>query len=300
MPSWNEILTEVQLPPTIYDDVRRKYLQKVFKTTGRNVIIYYDAFLQKPDMPSTGLNELDKNGFMAAIHQLDRNLGLDLILHTPGGDFAATEALVFYLRQMFDNNIRAIVPQIAMSAGTMIALACKEIVMGKHSSLGPIDPQIGGISAHSIVEEFNRAYEEMKADQTKAYVWQPIIQKYPPALIGEAEKAIRWSEDTVSSWLGECMFHEIEDAAAKIERIIRELGDHALTMSHARRISIERAQSLDLQITVLESNQALQESIMSLHHACMITLERTLAYKMIENQNGIAYIKLAKNAIPSA
>ena len=42
---------------------------------------------------------------------------------------------------MFGTDIRAIVPQLALSAGTMVALACKEIIMGKHSSLGPIDPQ---------------------------------------------------------------------------------------------------------------------------------------------------------------
>jgi ClpP class serine protease len=75
---------------------------------------------------------------------MDRSKGLDLILHTPGGDMAATESLVDYLRQMFGKDIRAIVPQIAMSGGTMIALAWKEILMGKHSNLGPIDPQFSG------------------------------------------------------------------------------------------------------------------------------------------------------------
>ena len=79
---------------------------------------------------------------MTVIHQLDRDKGLDLILHTPGGDTAATESIVDYLHNMFGNNIRAIVPQLAMSAGTMIACSCKEIIMGLQSSLGPIDPQL--------------------------------------------------------------------------------------------------------------------------------------------------------------
>jgi len=73
---------------------------------------------------------------MLAINKLDRSKGLDLILHTPGGDIAATESLVDYLYSMFDKDIRVIVPQISMSDGTMIALASKEIVMGKHSNLG--------------------------------------------------------------------------------------------------------------------------------------------------------------------
>ena len=83
-------------------------------------------------------------GFMTVINKLDRKLGLDLILHTPGGEINATEALVNYLRYAFDGDIRALIPHQAMSAGTMISLACKTIVMGAHSSLGPIDPQVGG------------------------------------------------------------------------------------------------------------------------------------------------------------
>ncbi|MFA5433061.1 MAG: S49 family peptidase, partial [Candidatus Paceibacterota bacterium] len=125
---------------------------------------------------------------------------LDLILHTPGGETAATESIVDYLHSMFGNNIRAIVPQLAMSAGTMIACSCKEIIMGLQSSLGPIDPQFGGIPAHAIVEEFKRAYSEIKADPVKAAVWQPIVARYNPTLVGECEKAIDWSEKMVENW----------------------------------------------------------------------------------------------------
>ncbi len=48
-----------------------------------------------------------------------------------------------------------------------MCLACKSIVMGKQSSLGPIDPQLDGIPTHGIIEEFNRAYEECKSDPDK-------------------------------------------------------------------------------------------------------------------------------------
>ena len=46
----------------------------------------------------------------------------------------------------------------------MIACACREILMGKHSSLGPIDPQLGGVPAHGVIEEFERAIKEIKDD----------------------------------------------------------------------------------------------------------------------------------------
>lgn len=166
MPNWNQLLDEVRIAGSVYDLTRRKYLRQLQNITGRNVIVYYSAWLQKGDLLSQGvtgfeLNDNDKNGFMATIHELDRSKGLDLLLHTPGGATAATESLIDYLRKMFGTDIRAIVPQLAMSAGTMVALACKEVVMGAQSSLGPVDPQIFGLPAHGIIEEFNRAAEEI-------------------------------------------------------------------------------------------------------------------------------------------
>ena len=168
MPNWNQVLSEIEESKKSghfsIDIIRRKYLRELFNKTGRNVIAYYSGWLQKPDVRGVLINDDDKNALMAAIHGLERKSGLDLILHTPGGEVAATESLVDYLRTMFGANIRVIVPQIAMSAGTMIACACKEIVMGKPSNLGPIDPQFNGIPAHGVIEEFKRAKEEIKAD----------------------------------------------------------------------------------------------------------------------------------------
>lgn len=156
MPSWNEVLTELQSCNRVdaLDYVRRKYLDQLHKNTGRNIIAYYSGWLQKPRIGNADICDDDKNGLMATIHKLDRSKGLDLILHTPGGDIAATESLVDYLRKMFGKDIRAIIPQIAMSAGTMIACSCREIIMGKQSNLGPIDPQFNGIPAHGVLEEF--------------------------------------------------------------------------------------------------------------------------------------------------
>src|SRR5262249_3211711 len=145
----------------------------------------------------TEINDEDKNGFMMAVHKLDRTKGLDLILHTPGGDIAATESIVDYLRQMFGKDMRAIVPQIAMSAGTMLACSCKKILMTKHSNLGPIDPHLSNIPAQGVIDEFNRAYKEIyndgNIDGAKIAVWQPILSYYRPAFLAQCENAIKWS-----------------------------------------------------------------------------------------------------------
>ncbi len=58
-------------------------------------------------------------------------------------------------------------PQLSMSGGTMIALAGKEIWMGLHSNLGPIDPQFGLQPAQLVLREFDKAWEEIKQDPQK-------------------------------------------------------------------------------------------------------------------------------------
>lgn len=295
MPNWNEILNEIKEAGSAHDVVRRRYLAALHERTGRNVIIYYSGWLQKHGLPGVELNDADKNGFMSVIHQLDRSSGLDLVLHTPGGDPAATESLVNYLHSMFGSDIRAIVPQLAMSAGTMVACACREIVMGKHSSLGPIDPQFGGIPAHGIVEEFARAREEVQESPSTIPIWQPIIAKYNPTLVGECEKAIAWSNEMTGSWLLKGMLRDTKDPGRRADKILRELGDHAITKSHTRHLSLDHCRRVGLKVTALETDDDLQEAVLSLHHSCIHTLGSTGAFKIIENQKGIAFIQAAQH-----
>ena len=294
MATWNDLLNEIQERGSVHDIIRRESLKRLHEVTGRNVIIYYSGWLQKGSVRGTEINDEDKNGFMTVIHGLDRNLGLDLVLHTQGGDGAATESLVDYLRSMFGTNIRAIVPQLAMSAGTMIACACEKIVMGKPSSLGPIDPQLNGIPAHGVVEEFQRAQSEVSKDATQVPIWQVIISKYTPAFVGECEKAIAWSSEMTSEWLRTGMFQSQgeDQSKATITRIVDELGDHAITKSHARHLSLERCKEIGLEIETLEESQEMQDAVLTTHHACMLTLSGTPAMKIIENHNGKAFVKV--------
>jgi enoyl-CoA hydratase/carnithine racemase len=291
MPNWNELLNEVKAIGSAHDVLRRRCLRRLHDETKRNIIIYYSGWLQKPGIPAAGINDEDKNGFMTTVNGLDRSVGLDLLLHTPGGETAATESLVDYLRNMFDGNIRAIIPQLALSGGTMIACACRSILMGKQSSLGPVDPQFGGIPAHGVIEEFRKAHEEIRADPSRIPVWQPIIAKYSPAFIGECQKAITWSEQLVREWLATGMLAGDEKRDEKIDRIVKELTDHALTLSHARHLSAATCDAMGLKVEMLEEKQSLQDAVLSLHHACMLTMSQTGAFKIIENQKGAAFIQ---------
>lgn len=173
--------------------------------------------------------------------------------------------------------------------------------MGKHSSLGPIDPQMkGGIPAHAVIEEFERASNEVRADQSKVLVWQPILNKYQPAFIIQCEKAIEMTNEMVTEWLSTGMFKEKKNALEKSEKVVAQLTDYKRLMSHSRPLPPKHCKEIGLNVHFLEEDQALQDAVLSVHHACIHTLSGTPAYKIIENHTGKAYIQLAgQQALPN-
>lgn len=298
MPNWSDLVKEIGQLGSPFDILRRKYVKELADYTGRNVICYYSGWLQKPEIgPSVAVHDIDKNGLMTTINGLDAAKGLDLVLHTPGGDTAATESIVDYLWQKFGGDIRCFVPQMAMSAGTMIACSCKEIWMGRQSSLGPIDPQFRGIPAHGVIEEFQRAYKEIVGDPRTIPVWQPVIAKYSPAFIGECEKAVKWSNELVDTWLARNMLNDTIEKEKTISTIIRELGDHSVSLAHNRHLSASKCKEIGLKIMDLESDQDLQDKVLSVHHIYFHTLSATPAFKIIENNQGMAFILQAQQVL---
>ena len=84
---------------------------------------------------------------------------LDLILETPGGSGEIAEDIVRLLRKKYQD-ISVIIPGWAKSAGTLIAMAADEILMGTASALGPIDAQLmwqgKRFSADAFLEGMNK------------------------------------------------------------------------------------------------------------------------------------------------
>ncbi len=274
----------------IYNELRFEYLEKLSNLTDRNIVLYYSGWLHT-DNPDNNLyiNDMDKIGFMSSFHDLDKDKGLDLILHTPGGNIAATESLVSYFRDIFGNNIRAIVPQIAMSAGTMIACSCCEIVMGKQSNLGPIDPQINNVPANGVTDEFEKAAEEIKKDPSKIPLWQTIISKYNPTFIGDCEKSIKWSNNMVRDWLVSNMLKDQDNSKTKVDNILKALSYPKDDRTHSRHISADKCKDMGLNINMMEDDQKLQDAIVDLHYVTMFSMQGLSSLKLIMNNVGNTY-----------
>lgn len=305
MPNWADILNEIQSTveahqrgaASAHDYVRRRHLAALAAYTGRNTIAYYSAFLSKPRLEGIEVIDDDKNALMNCVHGLNRTTGLDLILHTPGGNIAATESIVHYLGQMFGNDIRAIVPQIAMSAGTMIACACKRIVMGRASNLGPIDPQINGIPADVVKQEFQRAYDEIKQDPAKAHVWAPILGRYPPSFVLQCDNAVDWAIQFVENALATNMFAADADSQVKAARVARDLSSSSQHKAHSKHLHYDQCRQMGLNIELLEDEPEFQELVLTVHHCYVQTGTNTQALKIVENHEGRAFVRNAPRPV---
>lgn len=301
MPTWDKVLGEIQTKSfqcqyesaNAVNTVRQQYLKKLSEMRDRNIICYYSGFLSKQNIDGTEINDEDKNGFMLTINELDRKKGLDLIIHTPGGDVYATDSLLNYLHCMFDNDIVVIVPQIAMSAGTLIACSSKEIIMGKQSNLGPVDPQVYGIPALGVIKEFEQIIYEIKKDKSSESVWLKLLEKYSPSFIGECEMAVNLMKKFLSYHLRNVMFKDADSSGNPeyIDSIVNFLTKSGNDNGHGVHIHIDDCISNGLKIKRLEDNQELQDLVLTIHHCYMHLLMNTPAFKIIENHNGKAMVK---------
>jgi hypothetical protein len=308
MGTWGEIERELldsrptpDEPPD-FDGVRRNYLRLLSEHTGRSTIVYETAgFAPPPGATPDSLQislDPDVGAFMEVVHGLPRDAGLDLILHSPGGTAEAAEAIVEYLRGRFQE-FRVIVPIAAMSAATMISMAADEIVMGAHSQLGPIDPQLTiqtpegprNAPAEAIRAQFEEAKTDLAKNPQNTAAWLPILRSYAPALLQLCEDSAELSKAMVRSWLTRYMFNGRADADAKAAEVATHLSDYGTFKSHARRVPREELRSLDLNVTDLEDDQVLQDLVLSVHHAVNHTMNVIGLVKIIENNMGRAFMR---------
>jgi len=293
MPNLFEINAEIRTALRPCQSIREKYLNLLHQHSGRNTILYYSGWLHNPatrkGIDIASINELDKSNFMGMVagwNREQRAKGLDLILHTPGGSMSATESIGNYLAKMFGGNIRIIVPQLAMSGGTMLACLGKSIVMGKHSGLGPTDPQFDNVSAYYAMVEFEQAAEEYPQKKH----WQIMLDQYPPGFYTECKRSIQWSEEIIGNWLMNSMFANDARKRFKSAKIAKFLCDGSQTYVHERQLNAEECKRIGLRIDMLEDDPILQDAVLSLHHACMLTFADTSAIKIIENHSGASLV----------
>ena len=303
MPTWSGILAELNETtsgnrPPDFDGVRRRYLAALYAHTGRQTILYASGWLQRQTAPPsmTSIYEEDILALMEVTAEMPGG-ELDLILHSPGGSVEAAESIVSYLRSRF-SHIRVIVPHLAMSAATMVACAANKIVMGKHSFLGPTDPQfflptplgVRSVPAQAILSQFDRAQRE-GADPAKLSAWLPMLAQYGPDLLERSEMALQLSKTLVKQWLATYMFQGADDSDSRAVAISDWLANRDNFNSHSRQLSRDQLKGKGMSIAALEKDEVLQDKSLSVFHAATHAFAATPTVKIVESHLGRAFIK---------
>ncbi len=147
--------------------VRRKMIiAKLEKTRGTKVItmIHRQGAGILGSLMARYINLDDSEQIMSTIRAAgDRPI--DLLLHTPGGLVIAAEQIARVLKS-HEAGVTVIVPQYAMSGGTLLALAADQILMDQHAMLGPVDPQINGMPASAYLRVLREKDRNAVMDET--------------------------------------------------------------------------------------------------------------------------------------
>lgn len=291
MPTWDKILAEINAfnPLAVVDS----YIDKLFKLTNRTAIIYMSAFtIIKPPVPQPFHAIIDQDilGFMTCSKGTDKEK-LDLIIHTPGGDYEATKRLINYFTEIF-KEIRVFIPHMAMSGGTLISCASDEILMGPYSSLGPTDPQIllGGsyVPVNAITREIKQAFDEVSADPKKAILWNERLKQIPFGKLCAMENMIKNTENYLCELLKQKNCKSKNDD--EIRKIAQYLNSDFAHSSHGKGICLAEAQKIGLNVADLSLNKDLEDCILSIYHSIMILFEKTSVQKVILNNHKAHYI----------
>jgi ClpP class serine protease len=219
--------------------MRVRKIAQIEKQRGSRVILLVHrqetmSLLGFPLMRYIDVN--DSEEVLRAIQLTDDDVPLDIVLHTPGGLVLAATQIARAIQE-HRGKVTVFVPHYAMSGGTLIALAADEIVMCRHSVLGPIDPQLGGMPAASIVKVAEEKPIAEVEDQTLV-------------LADVGRKAIAQVEAAATGLLAEKM----EEATARALAAKLATG----TWTHDYPISAEEARGLGLPVSLDMPDEILQ------------------------------------------
>ncbi len=208
---------------------RTRKMVELERKRGSRVItlIHRQEALSLLGVPLTRyINIEDSEQVLTAIRLTDKNVPIDLILHTPGGLVLASEQIAEALLR-HPGKVTVFVPHYAMSGGTLIAMAADELVMDENSVLGPLDPQLGQYPACSLIKV-------METKELKDIDDQTVI------LADVAGKALVQIKDTVKCLLSKHM--EADQAEKTAEKLTQG------TWTHDYPINIEQLSEMGINV----------------------------------------------------
>jgi hypothetical protein len=237
-------------------------------TDGRRLVAYYAQI----ENSHASMQPSDVAPMTALLERAAETENLDLWINSPGGSAQTAEKIAAACRAVTKREFRVVVPNMAKSAATMVALCSDQIVMGYLSELGPIDPQIpirvGGliryVSAQSFIDG-QRATLAAVAEAQKAN--EPVIghlqllnsPDMSAAWISEMEREIKFGKDMVSKQLRRHMLPRLlpdadpRQLGQRASQIASNLSQANKRFSHGRMIGAQECRDdLKLDVEILD------------------------------------------------
>lgn len=192
---------------------------------------------------------------------------LIVLLETTGGFIEPVQRIVDVFRRHY-KVVDFIVPNYAMSAGTVLVMSGDSIYMDYYSVLGPIDPQVQNSSGKPVpgngyLKQYDRLIQKSRdkavglSDAEMAF----LIQRFDPAEMYQLEQAKNLSVTLLKDWLVKYKFKNwtvTETRSVQVtekmkkdraQKIADCLNDSDRWHSHGRGLSIEVARrELELKI----------------------------------------------------
>jgi hypothetical protein len=213
--------------------LRQLLIEDIQELTQRELVVYFT---------NEGVIDFRDADDISEILDDCQTQDIDLLLQTPGGIIDACEKVISILKLRL-NTYRVLIPSWAKSAGTIIALASDEIVMGVNSELGPIDPQFNGIPAEFIRDDPSQQY--------------PIRQI--------AESAIARTRKLANQVLRQGMLKG--EPHSKISTLVDQISSAQSYSSHGAVINAEEVKSMGLNVSFLPAKDELWKRMWLLY--CM-------------------------------
>lgn len=199
-----------------------------------------------------------------------------VFLRTGGGSAETAERMVGVLRKHY-SKIYFVVPDLAMSAGTILCMAGDKIFMDYASSLGPIDPQIPApdtgeyVPALGYLDKVKEITD--KGDLAPADV--VLLKSLDLAKLALFEQARDLSTDLLQAWLVDYKFKDwthhrttnpgaevtIGEKQARAKEIAVALANHKIWRSHGRNLDVEKLKKLRIEIDDYSDNDNLRRLI---------------------------------------
>lgn len=235
--------------------LRQLLISDIQGITGRSLVVFFSQLSQP--ISHTDPDDLSEmlQGFAGK--------PLDLMIQTPGGNVDATEKIISVLKNSVAD-YRVIVPSWAKSAGTVVAISSKEILLGMNSELGPIDPSLP-------VNGNNVPCELIAAD--------PAIAQHIRTMAAlQAQRMRILAEGLLTA--GMMQGRPKTDVDATLDKISTSAG----YKSHGAVIDHTEAVSLGLTVTFLQPNDSLWRRLWLLY--CLYDYDATekRVAKIFENE----------------